>query len=159
MFLIPLISPALIIASSPAETTSSRPARRRDLTERAPPTRLSSAHLAVSHHVRPPRASLVAHVRHDNPARSVPVAHRVHLRTRAPCVLPPARRPHRLTSPACDTADYESLYQWSIDHIAEFWAQVWDWPSGAVVEGREREPGLLASKRWDQVSFYLASWS
>ncbi|KAK4701849.1 acetoacetyl-CoA synthetase, partial [Phenoliferia sp. Uapishka_3] len=49
-----------------------------------------------------------------------------------------------------DLPDYEHLYQWSIGNIAEFWNEVWEWPSGAPVLGREEEKGILASKKWSE---------
>ncbi|KAL8292250.1 hypothetical protein RQP46_001716 [Phenoliferia psychrophenolica] len=45
--------------------------------------------------------------------------------------------------------DYEHLHQWSIDNIAEFWSEVWDWrtdPDGTGATG-----GIIASRRWDEV--------
>lgn len=35
---------------------------------------------------------------------------------------------------------------------------MWDWPSGALVAGRESELGLLASRKWEQVSQTLSSY-
>lgn len=46
--------------------------------------------------------------------------------------------------------DYAALQQWSVDHIAEFWEEVWKWGDGVV-----------SSKTWDQVSgraVGAASW-
>ena len=35
--------------------------------------------------------------------------------------------------------DYDDLYQWSVDNIADFWAEMWDFA------------GIKASKTYDQV--------
>jgi acetoacetyl-CoA synthetase len=50
-----------------------------------------------------------------------------------------------------DVSDYESLYQWSIEHIADFWAAMWSFaeirvskPYARVVDNLENMPGA----RW-----------
>ena len=39
--------------------------------------------------------------------------------------------------------NYEDLYQWSIDHIADFWGGVWDFT------------GVTAEKHYDEVGIIL----
>jgi len=45
-------------------------------------------------------------------------------------------------------ADYPSLYQWSVDHISEFWAEIWDFaeiiassPYDSVIDDQQKMPG------------------
>ncbi len=43
--------------------------------------------------------------------------------------------------------DYPSLYRWSVDNVAAFWEEVWDFT------------GIKASKRFDQVRVLFLSLS
>ena len=42
-----------------------------------------------------------------------------------------------------DIKDYDGLYQWSIDHPAAFWEEIWHWT------------GIKAHKQYDSVSIVL----